>query len=243
MADGVRVPNLEAREFYNHPMTRVGIAYRSIDRLLWNVLPTFRPLMYDGSLDLFCDECGKHISSFDKWICSYCDKENERTIIHSFLAACEKCHREPMSYSCPHCKAVNLLNASDDKKHPAVILHPDKPIVEISDDVKNERAHLEKKIALEREIEITKLNAMLEQLKASAGFKAEVSAQEQLEKDFSDHDAHIMGARMIAKARKTENARLYKDDPEFLKMKDESVDSWLRTKIGPIRSQRGEASK
>jgi hypothetical protein len=48
-----------------------------------------------------------------------------------------------------------------------------------------------------------------------------------MQKSFSEHDAHVMGARIIAKERREEYAKKYKDDPDLLSQANESVDSWL----------------
>lgn len=89
------------------------------------------------------------------------------------------------------------------------------------------KEHLDKKTEIERAIEITALSAKLEKLKASAGFKEETSAREKLEKSFTEHDAHAMGARTIAKEKRTENAIRFKNDPEGLEEANESVQDWL----------------
>ena len=94
---------------------------------------------------------------------------------------------------------------------------------------KNE--HNDRKEEIEREIEITRLNASLVELKASTQFQKAKSTREKLEESFSEHDAHVMGAQMIADEQRVKNAEKYKDDSNGLGMANESIAMWLEKQL------------
>jgi len=85
------------------------------------------------------------------------------------------------------------------------------------------------KTELEQEIEITALTAKLARLKTSSEFKIEKSKQEALRESFTEHDAHMMGALMLADEERAKNIEQYKDDPEMLEKKELSLKAWLET--------------
>lgn len=224
--------NLEAREAYSHYIADRFL--NTINRSVWGVIKPLRPFLknIDVMIDLFCDDCGKHIPSETEWKCAHCDKKNDKTLRYSFLVECEKCTKAPQSYSCPHCDSINFLEQKKDKRHPARILLAPEGAASKTDTTKDKAsAHLERKVELEREIEITQLSSRLERLKESAGFKEAKSTREKLEKSFSEHDAHAMGAQMIAREKRTENAKKFQDDPELLEKANESVQAWLDSQL------------
>ena len=202
-----RIPTLKAKSHFKQ-------------RLLFGMV--FKPLR------LFCDHCDKYVPSDMPWRCSHCSHENERTRIHSFLNKCRNCKRSPKAYACPHCGQFNFLDTDREVAHPALpVGRP--PAAESTTDPRKEklRERIEQKESLEHEIVIARLDAELKHIKESAEFKKEKSARESLEKSFSEHDAHMMGAHALAREQRRKNAETYKDDPELRTMADESVQHWL----------------
>lgn len=201
-----RIPNLKARSRFRQ-------------RLLLGL--TVKPVR------LFCESCDKYVPSDMPWRCSHCDHDNTKTKIYSFLNKCRECKRSPKSYVCPHCGSINFLDRDMNAAHPArkmpAYVVPEPPPDE---EEEKQRQHDNRKQDLEREIEITRLNARLAQLKTSAEFK-DVTAREALQKSFSEHDAHMMGTYIIEKEQRAKNAEQYKDEPELLSKANESLSLWV----------------
>ncbi|HWA85283.1 MAG TPA: zinc ribbon domain-containing protein [Opitutus sp.] len=183
-------------------------------------------------LRLFCEHCDKYVPSDMPWQCSHCNFENDRTRYYSFLNKCQECKRPPKSYVCPHCGTVNFLDKDQDSAHPARkstrCVLPE-PVIDLREE--KQRQHEDQKQDLVREIEITKLNARLAQLKASPEFQKELNAREKLEKSFSEHDAHVMGVYMIEKEQRAKHAERHKDDPEMLEKANESLGMWVEKQL------------
>jgi hypothetical protein len=143
----------------------------------------------------------------------------------------------PKSYVCPHCDRVNFLDSDQSTSHPARAIgrvpdsfdenaqQPEDP------HVLKRSEHEKRKEALQWKIEIAALNAQLGKVKASSEFKKEKSAREKLEASFSEHDAHVMGAHIVAKEQRAKNAEQYKDDPGLLGMANESIARWLEDQL------------
>lgn len=53
-----------------------------------------------------CPFCAKLIYPNEQWICPYCDEQNTRMNINTFLSKCEKCKNTSPAHRCPHCKQV-----------------------------------------------------------------------------------------------------------------------------------------
>jgi hypothetical protein len=186
----------------------------------------FRPLR------LFCKDCDKYVPSDMAWRCSYCNRENTRTKLYSFLHKCQQCKRSPKSFACPHCESLNFLDKDDNGSHPArSTAAPCSPTLKVDPRAEKRRAHDEQKEALEQAIVIARLDAELTAVKASTEIGKETSAPERLEKSYSDHDAHVLAAHRIAKRERESNAKKYKDDPEFREMADQSVQCWLEQQL------------
>src|SRR5258708_5258030 len=64
-------------------------------------------------------DCGKYIPSDLEWKCGYCDAENHRTKLYSFLRKCRHCKRPPKAMQCPHCSQPNYLDKDRDPRHAA----------------------------------------------------------------------------------------------------------------------------
>ena len=207
-----RLPNLKARTQYKQ-------------RLLLGLV--FKPLR------LFCEYCDKYIPSDMPWRCSHCDHANDRTKIYSFLNKCRECKRVPKSYACPHCSNVNFLDKDSNPSHPARSTMERPPVETSAEEVRLQKKneHNDRKEEIEREIEITRLNASLVELKASTQFQKAKSTREKLEESFSEHDAHVMGAQMIADEQRVKNAEKYKDDSNGLGMANESIAMWLEKQL------------
>lgn len=188
------------------------------------------------ALRLFCDHCDKYISSRTHWTCGHCDFENILTWKFSFLYKCARCKRPPASYSCPHCGKTNLLGQEGTESNQARLVCAKVPVEKTpvpaeSDGETKERLHQQRKTDIEREIEIAHLTAKLDQLRASSEFKKEVTLEERLRKDFSEHDANVMGIHRIAREQIKLNAERYADDPEERERADESVRAWVEGKL------------
>jgi hypothetical protein len=182
---------------------------------------------------LFCDSCGKHISSKADWICGYCDydtrKNNSNTAYYSFLHKCVSCSTSAKAYLCPYCEAVNYLDTDKNTQHPARVISDidSKPKVQIDPSEQKRREHLEQKEQLEREIEIAALNKRLVQLRASPEFKQEVSEQEKIQKGFSEFESKVLGVKMLERNERLKNSEVFKDDPEMLEMKNLALDAFV----------------
>jgi len=191
---------------------------------------------YFPAVNLFCGECGKHISSKSDWICGYCGNDTKKALdntnYYSFLNRCVACSMPPGSFICPHCDASNQLSNDRDDEHAARIIGAQvtaikQPTNSISAAELKRRDHLEKKEELERQIEIALLNKRLKQLQDSPEFKDAVSAHEKIEKEFSDFDAERMGFQILERKRRTEIDDEYLDEPELREMKHLVLDAFM----------------
>jgi hypothetical protein len=179
-------------------------------------------------LRLFCDHCDKYIPSDMEWRCGHCHFENTGTRIYSFLNKCKECKRAPKAVVCPHddCGGINFLDKARIDTHPARKII--RIIVPTKQEARNERRedrlseHIERKEELAYQIEEVKLNAELARLKESSEFNLEVKAMRKLERDFSEHDAHFMGVKKIAKRREEKINEEFKNDAHG---KEEALDS------------------
>jgi hypothetical protein len=178
-------------------------------------------------LKLFCEHCGKFIPSDMPWRCGFCDTENYKTKLYSFLYKCGRCKQPPKSFICPHCeKRLPLAKKSSDQ-HPARKIQgfvnidsaADRQAIQVRD--RNLR-----KQELEHDIVMTRLNAELNLLKKQTEPKKEKTPLENLEQSFSEHDAHVMAVHKIVKREKEANAKEFANDAELREMADESVDDW-----------------
>jgi len=189
-------------------------------------------------LRLFCEHCDKYVPSNLEWRCGYCDHENKRTRIYSFLNKCSKCKRVPKSYACPHCGVAVFLSEEKDESHPARFLCGPIEDTPLSPDEAAEllrkqkrQAYTDHKEGLQQEIDIVDLEKRLAVLKDSPAFKAEKSAREKLLERFTAHDEHTMGVRMLEREMKAEYEKEFKDEPEMLEMKLESLDAFVQGEI------------
>jgi hypothetical protein len=70
----------------------------------------------------FCDECDRHISSQEHWVCGYCGKLHDRDWGFrscSFFESCLRCGKSPKAYRCQHCGDNFFLNGDREHGHPA----------------------------------------------------------------------------------------------------------------------------
>jgi hypothetical protein len=195
-------------------------------RLLFGLV--FKPLR------LFCEHCDKYIPSDMEWKCAHCNHENRATRYYSFLNKCQNCKRLPQAVVCPHCEELNFLDKHKIGSHPASqnsalvppILPPTKEQIREQSRAEKQEDHADRKDDLNREIEIARLNADLAKCKMSAEFGRERIAMEKVRKSFSEHEAHVMGIKMVVKEKRSEYAETFKDDPEGLKDANDSLDMW-----------------
>ena len=190
-------------------------------------------------LRLFCQHCDKYMPSDMEWRCAHCGHENWATKYYSFLNKCQNCKRPPKSVACPHCGKLNFLDRDGDGSHPAVrifvpvpqspLVPPVPPIIPPTTAqvraVKREN-HADRKEAIQQEIEIAKLNADLVRCKESAEFREELKRMAKLIKNFSEHEADVMGVKMVVKKKRSEYAETFKDDPEGLQDANDSLGMW-----------------
>jgi hypothetical protein len=195
------------------------------DRLVFTLGLRRKPLR------LFCEHCGMFIPSDLMWLCGYCNHENVRTKLYSFLYKCQKCKQPPKALVCPHCEKIIFIDGSKDGRHAA--RKAGAMPIDTEDEARLRKARLqeERKADLEHEIVVTRLNAELAALKKTLEPPKKKLAHEALEENFSEHDAHVMAAHKIAKREKEENKRKYADDPELLARADASVDNWLERHV------------
>ena len=183
---------------------------------------------------LFCITCGKYNPVRTDWQCGYCDYKNTNQLRFSFLHQCENCGKEPESHICEHCdKPIPLgLDEAINANHSSRSLPLKETVVPATDDGgKKAKEYSARKEELRHQIEIAELDKQLARLRATIEFKRDLSAREKLERSFSEHDAHAMGAMIIAKEQRDKYTSLYKDDPEFLSMSLESIQSWLDRQV------------
>jgi hypothetical protein len=181
-------------------------------------------------LRLFCNHCGKYIPSDSEWRCGYCDTENLRTKLYSFLRKCQQCKRPPKAFICPHCKEPNFLDKKRDATHAAWNIRTVVPaVVANAEELRSWRkqGREDEKSGLQHEIEIAKLNAELIMVKKSVEFKEKKSIKESLEESLTEFEANTMGARMAAKNRRELYAKEVNNDPDLLRDYDEMLQAWL----------------
>lgn len=208
------------------PPVEIQIAEITIDMIIIGALAVTLWNHFKRERGLFCPNCRKFIELDAIWRCAFCDQENE---VNPVLFRCEKCHKEPESCVCSHCGGVILLTSDGDSLRPAEIVIK-KNEDESSEDAraKKREDHLAKKEQLECDIEITRLAAQLEELKASSIFKQQVSEREDaLSKRFNQFEKHTMGVRMLAKKKRQEYEMAYKNDPDLLEQLNEGLDSFI----------------
>jgi hypothetical protein len=187
-------------------------------------------------IQLSCEHCGKLTASDMEWVCGFCDVENHRTKLYSFLFKCEQCKQPPKCLQCPHCKTVMFFGKSRDTRHTArKTQSPTSPETEEQIQAKRAREREDSKAQVEHEITLTRLNAELTKLKKSIEDTMESGKKktphESLEESFTEHDAQVMAAYKIAKREKEANQKKYADDPELLEMANESIQDWLEKKL------------
>ena len=181
-------------------------------------------------IELLCDYCGKFVPSDMKWRCGYCNHENHRTEVYSFLSKCQACGREPKAFVCPHpqCGHVNFLDEDKDGSHPAQqIVERPKPVPQEDPKAQKRREHESRKEDLEREIELAKLNSVLAQAKAAGEINKDPTAQEKMKEEIRRYLERVMGDHMAAEELRAEFAERYKDDPETMKMVNEAIERFL----------------
>ena len=68
-----------------------------------------------------CPHCGKHLSTFGRWVCGPCDRTNLSLAPRSFsfLDRCLFCLDEPDAYACEHCGGLVVFFEKADLRHPA----------------------------------------------------------------------------------------------------------------------------
>ena len=180
------------------------------------------------NIKAFCPHCDKYIPRLMNWRCGYCDADNTDQIENPVIYKCEHCDREPKSYICYHCQETVFFDGDNDARHPARSVgfpqaeEPQDPIKE------KKKEHAFEKLKLESDIELTQLRAKLLRIKASPEFKEKLSAAEKIEKEFSEHDANMMGLQMLAKTQRKLNQDQFKDDPNMYEKKELSLKMFLR---------------
>ena len=178
---------------------------------------------------MFCPHCDKHIPADMRWRCPYCDAENDAAK-HSLIEECGRCKREPKAYCCHHCNELIFLDSDNDASQPAVnaVVANKKPTPRSPDNRElKAQEHAERKEEIEREIEIAALNRRLVQLKSSPEFKQEASAQDKLQKDYSEHEAATMGVQMLERSERIKIFEECQDDPDISEMKNLTLDAFV----------------
>jgi len=155
-------------------------------RTLWS-LPS-------ESIQVICSHCAKAVPGDMKWHCGYCNNDNHRTEVYSFLSKCQKCGREPKSFVCPHCGKINALDKDKDERNPArEAVEMPKPVPPVDPRTQKRQEHEARREELEREIDLAKLAAILAQTKASADAQKEKPASEKIKEDVRKFVEHTMG--------------------------------------------------
>jgi hypothetical protein len=205
------------------------VAFGALTYLIWKAL--------NGNVcnPLFCPKCEKSISKNLVWRCAYCDSDNDNEK-HPITEKCGTCFRVPKSYCCQHCEEIIFLDSDNDGSKPArsnaSAPKKDSSRSHAPDPKKlKELEHIDRKIALMREIEITQLTAQLEALKASPVFKKEVAKKESIAERFSSFETHTMGVHMFAKQKREEYEERFKDDPDFLEQANESLQAFVEEQL------------
>ena len=179
-------------------------------------------------IELLCDYCGKFVPSDMKWRCGYCDHENHRTEVYSFLDKCQACDREPKAFVCPNCGETNFLDADKDGAQPArKLVERPKPAPQEDPKAKKRREHESRKEELEREIELAKLTSALAQAKAAGETKKDPTVQERMKEEIRRYLERFMGSHMAAKELWAEFAERFKGDPETMEMVNEAIQRYL----------------
>jgi hypothetical protein len=179
-----------------------------------------------------CAGCTSPIASDMPWVCPYCDFENRRGKLFSFLGKCQSCDREPPTVACPQCDEPNFLDGEEDQSRVAksartVERQKEKAAAKSADPLDTlRRAHATKKTQLEQKIELAKLTAELNAIKAPPP-DPHKDAREKLRANLEQFDAQFLAAHAVAKEYKTKNEERYKDDPDLLSMANDLVDRWL----------------
>lgn len=176
---------------------------------------------YWAPVDVFCSDCGRHVSSRSKWRCGRCgdDHLGANTSVYSFLHRCHRCSKPPTCYICPHCGILNLLDDESDARFPAEIVIErrkesieDREIKPQIDPMAAETAEIE---SLRRRIEKTNLEIRYSQLRRSLRPKKApkiTTAQERYE----EHERRYLELDMLAREKRAENMARFKDDPDRL---------------------------
>jgi predicted RNA-binding Zn-ribbon protein involved in translation (DUF1610 family) len=196
-----------------------GLCWLIINLMYGRLLPQF---------GLRCTQCGKFASADLKWVCGFCSSESTDERGYSFIIRCETCRQETKAFICPHCEAINFIDADHEGKNAARFVgkgRPKPPTVDVA--IEKEREHRERKRELEREIEITALDRRLTKLKESPEFKQEVSEREKIEKGFSDYQASIMGIQLLERKRRLEYEKEFADDADLLEMQHLTLDAYV----------------
>jgi hypothetical protein len=121
-----------------------------------------------------------------------------------------------------------FLNEKDDPTEPATMAFPTEPLTTEPDPVQERRKkHMDEKEELQQKIEIAALKKNLTQLEASPEFKRELSEYEKLEKQYSNYDAKIFGVQMLERSKRMEYAKMFRNDPDVLEMKNLAMDAFV----------------
>ena len=183
-------------------------------------------------IDVYCPNCDKEILCFTRWRCGHCGNINgtkkNGAIVFPFLYRCSRCRHEPQAYICHHCQHPVFLNEKDDPTEPATMAFPTEPLTTEPDPVQERRKkHMDEKEELQQKIEIAALKKNLTQLEASPEFKRELSEYEKLEKQYSNYDAKIFGVQMLERSKRMEYAKMFRNDPDVLEMKNLAMDAFV----------------
>lgn len=184
-----------------------------------------------------CDHCAQQVSGEMEWSCGYCNYENRRTTLYSFLHKCQKCDREPKSCVCPGCSKFIFLDEDNDATHPASKAQSISRAAPPEDlRAKKRKEHSERKEALEQELEITKLAIKLAQIKALVEAPKEETVKSRMKRLLKEKLDQRMGAFDAARECQKEAAEEFKDDPERLKDAEDGIQEFLdeRSLDGPI---------
>lgn len=86
-------------------------------------------VLYVPAMSLFCDHCGKHLSSKEPWLCGYCKRDNWAS---SFLLWCRTCACAPLAIRCPWCHKLIFLGKERDGTNFARCLKEERPQSDLS---------------------------------------------------------------------------------------------------------------